>query len=92
MREAEIGVIKPVSLGMRVASRIPPGGESKEVPKSGTWLQSRPKARVVLPSGCHSGEWGRGSRISLGRSSMGEEKGEKILARRTPWAFRLELR
>lgn len=48
--------------------------------------------QTVLSSGCYSGEWGRGSRISLGRASMGEEKGEKILARRIPWAFRLELR
>lgn len=51
VREAEIGVMQPVSLRIPAASRTLPDEESEEVPTSGTWLQTRPKIRVMLCSG-----------------------------------------
>lgn len=73
---------------MLVASRTPTGGESKEVPKRGTWKQSRPKARVVLCSGYNS--WGVGKKVKdgPGEGLQGRGMGRESYSRKEafgPW-------
>lgn len=67
MTEAEVGVMRPVSLGMLTTSRISAGGESKKVPKHGTLDAKETQSEINAGFRAKRGGRGRGSRDGPGR-------------------------